>query len=401
MQEVKKIPTIVLNGFLGSGKTTLFRNLLAQSKKLEIPVNAIVNDMSELDVDGELLGSTGAVEQNSQILVSISNCVLSSKRGIQKLDKAIKKLLANQNPKLIVIETSGSCHPLPLIEYFKSQNKVKLSAVFALVDSLMLHQDFDDGKALILRMQDNMAAGERDTVNLLVEQMMFSSHVFLTKTDRIIESELSSITKVISNINPFAAVQSVHFGKVDIKSLFHLQEYNYFNVAQLIEELKPILDSDTLNERPYDLATRVIKDDRPFHPDRLWSVCHQYLDQKIYRSKGFFWLASRNKYSILWNQAAGGINLEIIGLWRTGFVEDENSGMSEEEISILKDILEKEKGRFGDRKCDLTVIGDKSQVDRFTKALKSCFLSDQEIELWNEGHTFKDPWPKNMVQLSD
>ena len=122
MQEVKKIPTIVLNGFLGSGKTTLFRNLLAQSKKLEIPVNAIVNDMSELDVDGELLGSTGAVEQNSQILVSISNCVLSSKRGIQKLDKAIKKLLANQNPKLIVIETSGSCHPLPLIEYFKSQN---------------------------------------------------------------------------------------------------------------------------------------------------------------------------------------------------------------------------------------------------------------------------------------
>ena len=401
MQEVKKIPIIVLNGFLGSGKTTLFRNLLAQSKKLEIPVNAIVNDMSELDVDGELLGSTGAVEQNSQILVSISNCVLSSKKGIRKLDKAIKNLLANQNPKLIVIETSGSCHPLPLIEYFKNQNTVKLSAVFALVDSHMLHQDFDDGKALIPRMQNNMTAGKRDTVNLLVEQMMFSSHVFMTKTDRIIERKISSITEVINNINPFAAVQSVHFGKVDIKSLFHLHEYNYFNVAQLIDELKPILDSDTRNERPYNLATRVIKDDRPFHPERLWSVCHQYLDQKIYRSKGFFWLATRDKYSILWNQAAGGINLEIVGLWRTGFVEDENSGMSEEEISILKDMLKKEKGRFGDRKCDITVIGDKSQVDRFTEALQSCFLSDKEIDIWNAGHTFNDPWPKNMVQLSD
>ena len=401
MQEVKKIPIIVLNGFLGSGKTTLFRNLLAQSKKLEIPVNAIVNDMSELDVDGELLGSTGAVEQNSQILVSISNCVLSSKKGIRKLDKAIKKLLANQNPKLIVIETSGSCHPLPLIEYFKNQNKVKLSAVFALVDSLMLQQDFDDGKTLIPRMQNNMTAGKRDTVNLLVEQMMFSSHVFMTKTDRIIERKISSITEVINNINPFAAVQSVHFGKVDIKSLFHLHEYNYFNVAQLIDELKPILDSDTLNERPYNLATRVIKDDRPFHPERLWSVCHQYLDQKIYRSKGFFWLATRDKYSILWNQAAGGINLEIVGLWRAGFVEDENSGMSEDEISMLKDMLKKEKGRFGDRKCDITVIGDKSQVDRFTEALQSCFLSDKEIAIWNAGHTFNDPWPKNMVQLSD
>ena len=172
-------------------------------------------------------------------------------------------------------------------------------------------------------------------------------------------------------------------------------------MAQLIDELKPILDSDTLNERPYNLATRVIKDDRPFHPERLWSVCHQYLDQKIYRSKGFFWLATRAKYSILWNQAAGGINLEIVGLWRTGFVEDENSGMSEEEISMLKDMLKKEKGRFGDRKCDITVIGDKSQVDRFTEALQSCFLSDKEIAIWNAGHTFNDPWPKNMVQLSD
>ena len=265
----------------------------------------------------------------------------------------------------------------------------------------MLHQDFDDGKTLIPRMQNNMAARKRDTVNLLIEQMMFSSHVFLTKTDRIIESNISSITKGINNINPFAAVQSVHFGKVDIKSLFHLHEYNYFNVAQLIDELKPILDSDTLNERPYNLATRVIKDDRPFHPERLWSVCHQYLDQKIYRSKGFFWLATRDKYSILWNQAAGGINLEIVGLWRAGFVEDENSGMSEDEISMLKDMLKKEKGRFGDRKCDITVIGDKSQVDRFTEALQSCFLSDKEIAIWNAGHTFKDPWPKNMVQLSD
>ena len=77
MKKSRVKPVIILNGFLGSGKTTLFRNLLAQSKKMGIPISAIVNDMSELDVDGELLGSTGAVEENSQILVSISNCVLS------------------------------------------------------------------------------------------------------------------------------------------------------------------------------------------------------------------------------------------------------------------------------------------------------------------------------------
>ena len=65
MKKSRVKPVIILNGFLGAGKTTLFRNLLAQSKKMGIPISAIVNDMSELDVDGELLGSTGAVEENS------------------------------------------------------------------------------------------------------------------------------------------------------------------------------------------------------------------------------------------------------------------------------------------------------------------------------------------------
>ena len=59
--------------------------------------------MSELDVDGELIANTEIVESNSDILESINSCVLSSKKGIQKLDKALKKILLNQNPKLIII----------------------------------------------------------------------------------------------------------------------------------------------------------------------------------------------------------------------------------------------------------------------------------------------------------
>ena len=160
-----------------------------------------------------------------------------------------------------------------------------------------------------------------------------------------------------------------------------------------------MLAAEEENDRPYDLATRVIKDDRPFHPQRLWEICHQYLDKRIYRSKGFFWLASRDKHSLLWNQAAGSISLEIIGSWRSGIIEDENHGLSEMEIRLIEERLAKESGRFGDRHCDLTVIGDKTQVDRFTNALKSCFLVDEEIELWKNGYEFDDPWPKNLVKM--
>ena len=398
---ISKVEVVILNGFLGSGKTTLFRNLLSQSKKKNIPVCAIVNDMSELDVDGELISNTDIVEENNQILESIPSCVLSSKQGIKKLDESIKKLLSNQSPKLIIIETSGSCHPLPLVEYFKSNQNTKLTGLFTLVDSLMLAHDYKYGETLIPKMQENLAQGKRDTVNLLVEQIMFCSHLILTKADRIGKEKLPDIATYVQSINPHVSTHSVHFGKLNIDALFELPEYNYFQVAQLAEELKPVLESQENEDKPYDLATRVIKDERPFHPQRLWDACHNHLDQGIYRSKGFFWLSSRNKFSLLWNQAAGSISLELIGSWRAGIVEDEDHGLLEFELELLKKQLAEEKGRFGDRRCDLTVIGDQSKVDRFTDALTSCFLTEDEIKLWEKGYEFPDPWPKRIVKLTD
>lgn len=401
MSSSNKVEVVILNGFLGSGKTTLFRNLLSQSKKKEIPVCAIVNDMSELDVDGELISNTDIVEENNQILESISSCVLSSKKGIEKLDYALKKLLSNQNPRLIIIETSGSCHPLPLVEYFKDHNQAKLTGLFTLVDSLMLAHDYNYGAQLVPKMQHNITQGKRDTVNLLVEQIMFCSHLILTKADRIEKEKLPDIATHIQGINPHVSTHSVHFGKLNIDALFELPEYNYFQVAQLIEELKSVLESQENQDKPYDLATRVIKDERPFHPQRLWDACHEHLDQGIYRSKGFFWLSSRNKYSLLWNQAAGSISLELIGSWRAGILEDDDHGLLEFELELLKEQLANEKGRFGDRRCDLTVIGDQSKVDRFTEALNACFLTEEEIKLWENGHEFTDPWPKRIVKLTD
>ena len=399
MHKSKKIPVVILNGFLGSGKTTLFSSLLSQSKQKNISVYGIVNDMSELDVDGEILGNKAVVEENKNILESISSCVLSSKLGIEKLDQRLHKLLTVKYPDLIVIETSGSCHPMPIIEYLKNHNRVKLTGLLVLIDSLMMANDFSFGSTLIPKMQQNILQGKRDTVNLLVEQILFSSHLILTKEDRIKKEKLTDISSNINRINPLVSLNSILFGKLSIESLFELEEYNYSNVSQLIYELKPILESEKESNRPYDLATRVIKDDRPFHPERLWNTCHDYLDKRIYRSKGFFWLSSRDRHSLLWNQAGGAINLELIGSWKSGIIEDQNNGLLEEEIKLLREKIKDESGRFGDRHCDLTVIGDKGQIDQFTNKLKSCFLSEYEIKLWESGHKFKDPWPRNLIKI--
>lgn len=398
---MRKTPVVILNGFLGSGKTTLFRNLLSQSKIKQLSICAIVNDMSELDVDGELIANTAIVEGDSKILESISSHVLSSKIGLKKLDHSISKLLSNSHPDLIIIETSGSCHPMPLIRYFKNHQKVNLTGVLVLVDSLMLAHDYDYGSALIPNMQQNMSEGKRGTINLLVEQIMFCSHLILTKSDRINNNKLEDIENHIKKINPFVSVNSIIFGKLSIESIFEIKEYNYDNVKILFDELQPILEAEENTDRPYNIETRVIKDDRPFHPERLWDICHKYLDKRIYRSKGFFWLASRREHSLLWNQASGGINLELMGTWLAAIFENKNNGLLEEEMKLLEERLANETGRFGDRCCDLTVIGDKDQVNQFTEKLKSCFLTENEIKQWKNGIKFKDPWPKKIAKLNN
>ena len=81
---MKRTPLIILNGFLGAGKTTLLKNLLTQAHKRRMAVSVIVNDMSELDVDGVLIANTEIVDAASNNFVSISADSISSRRGIQK-----------------------------------------------------------------------------------------------------------------------------------------------------------------------------------------------------------------------------------------------------------------------------------------------------------------------------
>ncbi|MCG8478629.1 MAG: hypothetical protein MI724_06010 [Spirochaetales bacterium] len=154
-------------------------------------------------MDGELIRNTGIVEDDTRILESIHSYVLSSPKGIELLDQALTGLLSHQDPQLIIIETSGSCHPLPLVEYFKQQTKTTLVGVFACVDCLMPAHDHDYAENLIPGVQQNIAQGKRDTVNLLVEQIMFCNHVLFTKVDRIEEEKLTGIVSNVQSINPY------------------------------------------------------------------------------------------------------------------------------------------------------------------------------------------------------
>lgn len=77
-----------------------------------------------------------------------------------------------------------------------------------------------------------------------------------------------------------------------------------------------------------------------------------------------------------------------------------DSGLTVEERALLhQQMLRQWPGRFGDRRCRLTVIGQKDEVDGFVTALKTCFLTEAEIRRWETGGTFPDPWPVRMAKV--
>ncbi|WPC72778.1 CobW family GTP-binding protein [Vibrio porteresiae] len=391
------IPVVILSGFLGSGKTTLLRNLVIQSHQQNKPLGVIINELNAFDVDGALVENVDVVDKKHHSLISIAGESLSTPAGIAKLDGAISTLLTHHTPQLLIIETSGSAHPLPLIDYCRQQSRIKLTGVLSLMDSVMLAQDFADGQNLVTDLQANLMQGKRDITNLLAEQVLFASHVILTKTERLSPEQTQQIGQALQKINPYVPILAVSWGKLALAELMQLPTYRFSLVEQLIDELKEAVEQDSAEASLYQMETVLIEDDRPFHPQRLWDTYHHYLGKQIYRSKGFFWLATRASHALLWNQNAGSIGLEQIGTWRSAILEQDDNGLTPEERRILQAKIEQHNGRFGDRRCRLIVIGDKAQLTTFTKALQRCFLTESEIQDWQQGTTFPDPWPKTTV----
>ncbi|HIH9624447.1 TPA: GTP-binding protein, partial [Klebsiella pneumoniae] len=169
-----------------------------------------------------------------------------------------------------------------------------------------------------------------------------------------------------------------------------------------IDELQDAIDAVLPDEtdKKYDISWRVIEDDRPFHPQRLWDTCHCFMGAGVYRSKGFFWLPGRDDLALLWNQAAGSINLEFISYWKAGVLTHTDNSLTKEERAAIRQQLAKMPGRFGDRRCRLTVIGESGEIDDFALALRQCLLTEEEILWWQQGGIFHDPWPTKVARLA-
>jgi G3E family GTPase len=143
----------------------------------------------------------------------------------------------------------------------------------------------------------------------------------------------------------------------------------------------------------------VIRDPRPFHPERLYEACRNKMGTGLYRTKGFLWLASRPRDVLLWQQSGSQIALELTGLWRAELAHNRDGKLLPEEIEHLNAMLKTKHPLFGDRHNELTLIGLKADRESFASSLRDAFCTDDEIRAWQRGETFADPWPNSLRQV--
>jgi G3E family GTPase len=143
----------------------------------------------------------------------------------------------------------------------------------------------------------------------------------------------------------------------------------------------------------YGIRSFVLRDKRPFHPQRFWTWLSQHFPTTIIRSKGMFWLASRSDQALNWSQAGGSLKADGAGVWWSSMP----FGQRIRYASFVehKDVIEARwHPVFGDRQNELVFIGQEMDEARIRAALEQCLCNEAEIAAWQAGLFPKqDEWP--------
>jgi len=219
-----KIPATVVTGFLGSGKTTLIRHMLANANGRRIAL--IINEFGDLGVDGDILKGCGDETCSEDDIMELSNgCICCT--VAEDFVPTMQKLLARDTPPdHIVIETSGLALPQPLVRAFnwpEISTQVTVDGVVTVVDGKAVTEGrfaHDIAAVDAQRAKDENLDHETPLSELFEDQIACADMIVVNKTDLLDGAEAADlITRLRGTSRAGVQVVSTSMGVLPVDVL--------------------------------------------------------------------------------------------------------------------------------------------------------------------------------------
>jgi cobalamin biosynthesis protein CobW len=298
-----RIPCTIVTGFLGAGKTTLIRHVIANAQGRRLAV--IVNEFGDVGIDGEILKGCGNAACPEENIVELANgclCCTVADEFVPALDA----ILARDGVEHIVIETSGLALPKPLVQAFNwpaIKGRVTVDGVVVVVDGAALADGrvAQDLNALAAQRAADTALSHDDPIEEVFEdQIACADLVVLNKRDLIDAAGIAKAKATIADVLPRSVkVITAADGKVDQALLLGLG----VGTEDAIDDRRTHHD-DELDHDHDDFDSFVVALDQVTDPAALAArVTALARDFDVLRVKGFAAIADKPRRLLL--QAVG------------------------------------------------------------------------------------------------